>query len=73
MTAHSKPMKPGEVRTATVGGFTFSLYHVCNGSFTHVSVRMVDGPSVYSKNHLFESDAVKDYAAQVEKALEEAR
>jgi len=71
MTNHHKPMAPGEIRTATVKGFTFSLYHVCGGSFTHVSVRMVDGPSVYSKNHRFESDAVADYARQVEKALKE--
>lgn len=61
-------LKPGETRTATVGGVTIQVQHVAGGSFTSVTVRdhlyaLVEP----SYTVMCETDALRRYREMVRK------
>lgn len=60
----AQPMlKPGEVRKAPAvdEGFTVEVSYVAGGSFTQVVLRDPQGNRVFSRNHQFDTDALKQF------------
>lgn len=69
---HDAPLKPGEIRTHTVGDVDFAVMHAANGSFTQATVRDENGGRVLA-TEVFEDRAIRAYADAIEQAESDAR
>lgn len=62
MTEMSKPLRPGEIRTATrTDGLTVKLMHAAGGSLFYVETRKPGYGVVQCKNHRFEDTALRQF------------
>lgn len=63
MTEMTKPLAPGEIRTATrTDGWTVKIMHVSGGSRFYVEVRDTLGILAHCRNFQFEDTALRKFA-----------